>query len=186
MGTRPHVRLRPLTHAEQQTLSQKLKDLSLSARIHQRYRVIEEVRRGRSPLDAAERAGCHFTVAYAWIRRFNRTGFSTFEQVPNPRGRPPILRASQIDELVEVARSDPSEHGLAFPRWSVPKLAEYCRRRGLLPRVSDEWVRRLLRREGVVLGPGAVPASRGVPALGSLAGPPAATRRAVHASLAEP
>jgi hypothetical protein len=29
------------------------------------------------------------------------------------------------------------------------KLAEYCRRRRLLPEVTDEWVRRLLRREGL-------------------------------------
>jgi transposase len=93
--------------------------------------------------------GCHFTVAYDWVHRFNATGFAQFEQVPNPRGRPPILRATQLRELVDVALSSPAERGLPFSTWSVPKLGEYCRRKRLLPPVSDEWVRRLLRREGL-------------------------------------
>ena len=45
--------------------------------------------------------------------------------------------------------SPAAERGLAFSNWSVPKLADYCRGRRLLPPVSDEWVRRLLRREGL-------------------------------------
>jgi hypothetical protein len=51
--------------------------------------------------------------------------------------------------LVEVALSNPAERGLPFSSWSVPKLVEYCCRQRLLPEVTDEWVRRLLRREGL-------------------------------------
>jgi transposase len=142
-------RLRALTRREQRLLQAKLKDLSLSARLHQRYRVISEVRRGHSIPEVADRVGCHFTVAYDWVRRFNQSGFTTFEQVSNPKGRPPILKAGQLRELVEVALSSPAERGLPFSNWSVPKLTEYCRGRRLLPPVSDEWVRRLLRREGL-------------------------------------
>ncbi len=141
--------LRPLRRAEQRVLRTKLRDLALAARVHQRYRIIHEVRQGRSIVEAANRVGCHFTVAYDWVRRFNATGFRTFEQVPNPRGRPPILRASQLRDLLEVALSSPTERGLPFSTWSVPKLTEYCRAHRLLPPVTDEWVRRLLRREGL-------------------------------------
>lgn len=143
------VQLRPLTRGEQRVLHAKLKDLSLSARVHQRYRLIECVRNGVGALAAATRVGCHFTVAYDWIRRFNESGFATFERVPNPKGRPPILKAGQLRELVDVALSSPTERGLPFSAWSVPKLAEYCRQKRLLPPVTDEWVRRLLRREGL-------------------------------------
>lgn len=143
------VRLRRLSRAEQRVLREKLKDLSLSARVHQRYRIVGEVHKGHGVTEAADRVGCHFTVAYDWIRRFNKSGFKTFEQVPNPRGRPPILKAEQLRELVEVALSSPAERGLPFSNWSVPKLSEYCRQRRLLPPVTDEWVRRLLRREGL-------------------------------------
>lgn len=143
------VRLRSLTRAEQRVLRAKLKDLSLSVRVHQRYRLIDEVRRGRGVVEAAERVGCHFTAAYDWIRWFNASGWPAFERVSNPKGRPPMLKAEQLRELVDVALSSPAERGLPFSAWSVPKLAEYCRQRRLLPPVTDEWVRRLLRREGL-------------------------------------
>jgi transposase len=143
------VRLRALTRGEQRQLERRLRDLSLSARIHQRYRVIAEVRAGRPVAEAAERAGCHFTRAYAWVRRFNQSGFATFELATNPHGRPPILRSEQLRELVEVALSSPQERGLPYTAWSVAKLAAYCRKRKILPEISDEWVRRLLRREGL-------------------------------------
>jgi transposase len=143
------VQLRALSRGEQALLRAKLRDLSLSARVHQRYRIVNEVLKGHPVAEVADRVGCHFTVAYDWVRRFNKSGFKTFEQVPNPRGRPPILRAEQLRELVEVALSSPAERGLPFSNWSVPKLSEYCRQQRLLPPVTDEWVRRLLRREGL-------------------------------------
>ncbi len=144
-----HVVLRPLSKEERKVLRDKVRDLTLAARIHRRYRIVELVSRGHSVQEAAAWVGCHFTVAYDWVNRFNESGFETFEQVPNPRGRPPILKAGQLRELVDVALSSPLERGLPFSTWSVPKLAEYCRKKGLLPSVTDEWVRRLLRREGL-------------------------------------
>lgn len=141
--------IRAVTRGERRHLRERLRDLTLSARVHQRYRIIEDVRRGHPLSAVAGRVGCHVTVVYDWVHRFNATGFATFEQVPNPKGRPPILRADQLRALVEVALSSPAERGLPFSAWSVPKLAEYCRQRHLLPPVTDEWVRRLLRREGL-------------------------------------
>ena len=47
------VRLRALTRAEQRVLRAKVKDLSLSVRVHQRYRLIDEVRRGRGVVEAS-------------------------------------------------------------------------------------------------------------------------------------
>jgi transposase len=149
MAKKKNVQLRALTSAERRVLANKIKDLSLSARLHQRYRIIEEVRKGHSVSEAADRVGCHFTAAYGWVHRFIESGFATFEQVPNPKGRPPILKGEQLRELVDVALSSPEERGLPFSTWSVAKLAEYCRSKRLLPEVTDEWVRRLLRREGL-------------------------------------
>ena len=143
------LQLRALSRSERRVLNRKIKDLSLSVRVHQRFRVVNEVANGWSIGEAADRIGCHFTVAYDWVHRFNGSGFDSFEQVANPKGRPPILKAEQLRELVEVALSSPEERGLPFSNWSVPKLAEYCRSKRLLPPVTDEWVRRLLRREGL-------------------------------------
>lgn len=143
------VQLRALTRGEQRLLRTKLKELSLPARVHQRYRIIDCARTGEGATATATQVGCHYTVVYDWLRRFNQSGFATFERVPNPKGRPPILNASQLRELVDVALSSPLERGVPFSAWSVPKLAAYCRHKRLLPPVTDEWVRRLLRREGL-------------------------------------
>ena len=128
------LHVRPLRRSEQRVLSAKLKDLSLSARVHQRYRVIEEqVRKGHSVVEAADRIGCHFTVAIRLGAPVQRQRLRHLRAVPNPKGRPPILKGEQLRELVDVALSSPLERGLPFSNWSVPKLAEYCRAKRLLP-----------------------------------------------------
>jgi transposase len=141
--------LRPLDRAEREQLRTKLRTRSLPARVHQRYRVIAEVRAGRSARASADRVGVTRNTASAWVRRFNRSGFRTFEAVANPRGRIPIITARQLRELIDVALSSPAERGLPFTSWSVRTLREYCTAQRLIPDFSEEWVRRLLRREGL-------------------------------------
>lgn len=144
-----HVRLRALRKSEQQLLKAKLRQRTLSVRVYQRYRIIDEMRRGRPAAEVAERVPCALMTVYHWVHRFNASGFTTFERPTNPKGREPILHAHHLRALVDVALSSPLERGLPFATWSVASLAAYCKARGLLPAVSDEWVRRLLRREGL-------------------------------------
>ena len=143
------VQLRALTRGERRMLRAKIKDRRLSVRLHRRYRLIAEVAGGHSVAEAADRVGCNVTMGYDWVHRFNASGFTSFEQVPNPQGRLPIITGPQIRELIDIALSSPAERGLPFSAWTVPKLAEYCRQRKVLPPITDEWVRRLLRREGL-------------------------------------
>ncbi|MGH2378380.1 MAG: response regulator [Candidatus Limnocylindria bacterium] len=53
------VPLRPPTRRERPALAAKLRQASLPARLHRRYRLIAEVREGRSVPQAASRAGLH-------------------------------------------------------------------------------------------------------------------------------
>jgi hypothetical protein len=46
------------------------------------------------------------SVAYLWVDRFNASGFTTFERVPNPRGRESLIAPAQLRELVDVALSN--------------------------------------------------------------------------------
>ncbi|HZP42840.1 MAG TPA: DUF1698 domain-containing protein [Candidatus Binatia bacterium] len=130
-GKPERVALRRLTAAEQRVLTAKLKDLRLPARIHQRYRSVAAARSGASVPTGARRVGCHVTVAYFWVDRFNASGLRTFERVPNPRGRIPTVTPEQSRELVDVALSSPRERGLPFSTWTVATLAAYCRQRQL-------------------------------------------------------
>ncbi len=141
--------VRKLTKKEHELLEKKLKDKKMPVRIYERYRIIKEASEGRRAAEIADRVGCHFTVVYDWTKRFNSSGFSTFERPPNPKGRDSSISSEQIRKLIRVALSRPEDLGLPFTTWSVKKLNDYCRKEGILPEVTDEWVRRLLRREGI-------------------------------------
>jgi hypothetical protein len=96
--------------------------------------VIEEVRKGHGVLEAGDPVGCHFTVTYDCVHRFNTSESATFEQIPNPKGHPPIPRAAHLRELVVVALSSPAERGFPFCAWSVREFAKYYRGRSCCPR----------------------------------------------------
>ncbi len=140
-------RLRPLTRGEQSTLRAKMRQVSLPARLHRRYRVISLVRAGASFAAAALRAGLNVNSTAAWVHRFNESGFSHFERPNNPRGRIPQITAQQLQDLIDTALTSPAKLGLPFTTWSVRTLNAYCQRKKLLPPFSDEWVRVLLRRK---------------------------------------
>lgn len=143
------VKIRVLKQEEKDFLSKKLKDKTMPVRIYERYRIIAEAISGYMPLEIADRVGCDPAIVYGWIRRFNESGFDTFERPSNPKGREPIVKSEHVIELIKIALSRPEELGLPFTQWSVSKLNAYCKHRGLLPDITDEWVRRLLRREGL-------------------------------------
>jgi transposase len=146
----PAVLVRKLTKRERELLENKLRDKTMPVRDYERYRIVKEASEGRRASEIADRVGCHFTVVYDWTKRFNSTGFSTFERPPNPEGRASSISSKQIRELIKVALARPEDLGLPFTTWSVKKLNDYCRGKGILPEVTDEWVRRLLRREGII------------------------------------
>lgn len=143
------IKLRRLRPQERRFLREKLKNKRLSVRIYERYRVVMEAAQGRSVPEIADRLGVHFTTVYDWLHRFNREGFAHFEDAPNPQGRPSSLSSRQVRRLIATALARPTDLGLPFTSWSVAKLREYCQQKKLLPPFSDEWVRRLLRREGI-------------------------------------
>lgn len=145
----PRLRLRPLLAEEERLLAGKLADKRQPATIFERYRIIACFEAGMTASAAARAAGCSAGKAEHWLHRFNASGFATFEKSPGRTGRPVIIDGPQVRALIRVALSRPEDLGLPFTQWSVSKLRAYCLKEGLIPAITDEWVRRLLRREGV-------------------------------------
>ncbi len=143
------IRVRRLSPPERRLLRAKLGDKTMSVRIYERYRIVEDSRKRLSVPKIADRLGCETDTVYLWIRHFNKDGFGAFERASNPNGRPATISSKQVKQLVRVATSRPEDLGLPFTQWSVAKLHAYCAQRDLLPKCSDEWVRRLLRRQGL-------------------------------------
>lgn len=149
MGRPTCIYLRKLKKKEEALLREKLRDKTMSARIYERYRVIDIAQRGYSVPEIAERSGMHFTGIYDWITWFNTHGFEGFDDPPNRDGRPSSVSGKEIRQMIKVALSRPSDLGLPYTHWSVSKLKGYLTTQGIFPDYSDEWVRRLLRREGI-------------------------------------
>jgi len=145
----PRLQLRQLSGEEEQALGERLRDKRQRATIYERYRIIGCLREGLSAAAAARAVGCSSGKAEHWLHRFNASGFATFEKSPGRTGRPVIIDSRQVRALIRVALSRPEDLGLPFTQWSVSKLKAYCLKEGLIPPISDEWVRRLLRRDGV-------------------------------------
>lgn len=143
------LRLRPLSPEERAHLEAKVRTRTLPVHLHQRYRIVLDATRGLPVADIAERVGCARSTVRRWLRRCNESGFTTFARVHNPHGRPALVSGEQVRGLIKVALSRPEDLGLPFTHWSVAKLRAYCLKHGLLPSITGEWVRRLLRREGV-------------------------------------
>ena len=145
----PRLKLRTLTTEEEQVLRAKLGDKRLPAKIYERYRLLAVVAGGLTAGAASRAVGCSDQKAEHWVHRFNASGFDSFEKQPNHPGRPLLIDGPQVRALIRVALSRPEDLGLPFTQWSVSKLRAYCLKEGLIPPITDEWVRRLLRREGV-------------------------------------
>ena len=105
MGTR--LDLRSLTEAEERALAERLGEKRLPAKLYERYRVIALVRDGATARAASHTVGCSDVTAAHWVKRFNESGFSTFEKQPNHPGRPLIINGEQVRALIRVATSRP-------------------------------------------------------------------------------
>lgn len=143
------LQLRKMTKREREILNKKLTDRTLSAYVLDRYRIIQAVSQGFNPTQISRILGCERQTVYNWVHSFNNSGFTEFEKTTNPNGRPATITSENLRQLVKIALSRPSDLDLPYTTWSVGKLTDYCKSQGLLPDVSNEWVRRLLHRQGI-------------------------------------
>lgn len=143
------LELRRLRRGEKQKLESKARDRKLTAGVSQRYRLIAMVYAGITVWLAARRLNCAKETAYHWVHEFNAHGFSNFERASNPSGRPSQIARRHLRILLSVAQQRPTEVGLPFTNWSIAKLRDYLLKHRRFPAVSGEWLRRVLRREGI-------------------------------------
>lgn len=109
---------------------------TVSARIYERYRVIDIARQGFSVPVISERSGMFVTSIYDWIQYFNKHGFDGLDDPPNPEGRLSLLSGRQIREMVKIALSRPEDLGLPYTHWSVAKLRAYLIKSSSVPDVT--------------------------------------------------
>ena len=81
------------------------------------------------------------------LHNFNADGFESLAPKYGG-GRPPKFTLPQRQEIKKTALARPTDHGLPFSAWSLPKLADYLVTKGVVDDISHEGLRLLLQQEG--------------------------------------
>jgi transposase len=129
---------------------QKLKR-QLSNAVNCRHaRIILLSRGGVANARIAERCGCSPAWVRTVIHRFNRGGIDAVTWYPYycHRGGPRKFMADVTEQIAEVALSPPKEL-IGMSVWSLPKLRDYLVAQKVVPSISVERLRQILRARGV-------------------------------------
>ena len=118
------------------------------AGVHKRAQLIWHLAAGVSLTEASEWAGFHYTNAQRWVQRFLGSGVAGLRDRPKS-GRPREYGHQQSTEILQVATARPTDLGLGFTTWSLPKLEQYLRRRPATKHLSRSTIRRRLREAGL-------------------------------------
>jgi transposase len=89
----------------------------------------------------------HRNTVYADLRAFARHGLSALSR-PRKLGAPPRSSKKQIAAIWRLADRAPTTLGLPFGRWSLAELRAYLIREHIVPAISREHLRRLLKKGG--------------------------------------
>jgi transposase len=84
-----------------------------------------------------------------WLKRYLAEGLEGLQDAPRP-GRPSELTEAYRAALLVAVRRRPRSLGLPFSLWTLQRLVDYLAEQTGI-RVSDETVRRALKRADIVL-----------------------------------
>jgi transposase len=123
----------------------------LSNAVNSRHaRIVLLSRGGLANAAIAERVGCSPTWVRQVIHRFNDGGLDAIVWYPYycARAGPRKFLADVTEQIAEVALSPPKEL-IGMSVWSLPKLRDHLVAQGIVPSISLEWLRQILRRRKV-------------------------------------
>lgn len=104
----------------------------------------------------------HRNTVYADLRAFARHGLSALSR-PRKLGAPPRLSTRQIAAIWHLADRSPTTLGLPFGRWSLAKLRAYLIRERIVPAISREHLRRVLKKGGTLFATSGASSSAPIP-----------------------
>jgi len=145
------VKVRPLRPREKvRLLRMKRQRGNATNALH--ARIVLLARGGLNNRKIAEYVDCTATWVRVVIHRFNAEGVAGITWYPfyQDRHAPRRFPAEVREQIVEIALSSPKVL-IGMNQWSMPKLRAYLIQQGIIPGISVEWLRQLLRRYKVRL-----------------------------------
>jgi transposase len=131
LDPRERATLRGWLSSDEQELGHRARVILLSA---EGYRIPE----------IADSLDAHPANLRKWVHRFNDRGCQGLVTVRSG-GAKPRITAAQKARIVALARQRPRDLGLPFSAWTLHKLATAATERGIVDRISHEYVRQILR-----------------------------------------
>jgi len=100
---------------------------------------------GMNARDIATALGVHPNTIYGDLQAFRRRGLASLQSC-GPRGAPPRIQMRQVDTARRIAETPPIELGEPYGHWSLATLRAYLIRHHILPDISREYLRQLLKK----------------------------------------
>lgn len=141
------LRVRELSLEEGQKLQRILRH-SQDAIEFKRAQIILASYQGNTPPRIAVIALMSEDYIRGVIRSFNEHGMAMLKPRWGP-GRPPKFTDEQRKALVDLALSRPRDLQLPYAQWSLSRLREQAVARGIVPSISEEWLRVILHEDDV-------------------------------------
>jgi transposase len=143
-ATMSKVQVRPLRPYEGQKLVRMLRQ-SQDAIAVRRAEIVMRSAQGESAPEIAQQL--YFTADYVRkvIHAFNEQGLEVLKAKYINGGRPKKVQPEHESQLVELALTPPNLTGQPFTHWSLEKLRDVAVLRGLIPNLSLETVRQILK-----------------------------------------
>jgi transposase len=143
VGRRPGVFVRPVSMEE----GRRLQRISRTAKDAVRLRraiVVMMSAQGQSVPDITSLMQVSADYVRDVIHAFNEQGFEALD--PKWSGRPRMISSQVREHICLIARTSPTDWKIsAFSTWSLTKLAEHLVKQNVVPAVSRETLRRILR-----------------------------------------
>ena len=140
------MNVRTPTEAEIREVSTMISTID-NPRALRRANIILLLGAGLSAADMARSLGVHINTVYSDIHAFAETGIAA-AACADKRGAPRRLSAEVEAEIQRLVEIPPYELGLPYGRWSLTRLRSYLLKQRLLPTISREHLRQVLKKGG--------------------------------------
>lgn len=114
---------------------------------HRRVEVLLLYAAGMNGMDIAQALQIHFNTVYADLRAFGQQGLACVQD-HRSAGAPVRIDEAHQQTIRRIADQPPAAWGLPYGRWSMRKLRDYLVQQRLIPKISAEHLRRLLKKRG--------------------------------------
>lgn len=142
------IYVREISNEEHARLKSILRQSKDGVKVKRTQIVLASSQRMKVP-EISRILGFHRKYIEQIIHRFNDIGFEALESGYRNCGKKPTFDESDRRKIVEIALSRPTDLGLPFTEWSLPKLKSFITSQSHIESISIETIRRILNEQGI-------------------------------------